>query len=112
MSFFENVFQKRPKINFETFCRDVSDRIDSFILERESSGGTAFIGGSCRFEVIEKSRKCAATAELYFLNDKDEWDKISMSRSLPISRFSDESVKTDIAELIEKHGIEAEIIHP
>lgn len=112
MSLFENLFRKPPKINFDTFCGDVSDRIDAFIVERERTGDTVFVGGSCKFEVIERSQKCAATAELYFHNSEDGWDKISISRSLPISRFSDESIKTDISELIKKHGIEAEVIHP
>ena len=108
----KDLFRSKPKIGFSEFCRSVSDRIDALILEYEQAEGTVFAGGSCRFEVTGMIKRCEAAAELYFCTGKNEWEQISVNRALPLSRFSEESVKTDIAEIIKQRGIEAEIIHP
>lgn len=112
MTFFKELFCNETKISFDKFCKSVSDRIDALILECEQTQETVFAGGSCRFEVTGIIKRCEAAAELYFCNSKNEWEKVSVNRVLPLSRFSEESVKTDIAELIKQHGIEAEITHP
>lgn len=112
MTFFKELFCNETKISFNEFCKSVSDRIDVLILECEQAEGTVFAGGSCRFEVTGMIKRCEVAAELYFCNSKNEWEKVSVNRVLPLSRFSGKSVKTDIAELIKQHGIEAEITHP
>ncbi len=99
------------KISFDELCGIVSDEIDEFIPTHEKAENLEFIGGSCTFKVTGFIKKCATTAELYFRNDKNEYMKVTMSGALPLSKFTDESLKTDIAQLSKKE-LKVDIEHP
>ncbi len=100
------------KISFDELCGIVSDEIDEFIPTHEKAENLEFIGGNCTFKVTGFIKKCSTTAELYFRNGKNEYTKVTMSGALPLSKFTDESVKTDIEEILKNKGLKVDIEHP
>lgn len=100
------------KISFDELCDLVSDEIDGFIPKCEEVDNQRFIGGSCAFKVTGFIKKCAITADLYFENYKKEYSKVTMSGALPFSKFTDKSVKSDLAELSKNGGLKVDIEHP
>lgn len=100
------------KIGFDELCEAVSKQIDDFIPKHEISEHVSFVGGNCFFEITGFIKKCSVTADLYFRNSSNEWSKVTMSGTLPLSRFNEESVKSDIAEIAKQNGLKMEIVHP
>lgn len=100
------------KISFDEFCESISEGIDSFILKHEQDGKLKFLGGSCTFRVTGFIKKCAYEAELYFENSGGEYTKVTMNGALPLSRFTDEAVKVDIAEISKNKEFKVDIEHP
>lgn len=100
------------KISFDELCKAVSQQIDDFIPKHETSEHVSFVGGNCFFEITGFIKKCSVTADLYFRDSGSEWSKVTMSGTLPLSRFSEESVKGDIAEIAKQKGLKVEIVHP
>ncbi len=100
------------KVSFDELCDTVSSEIDGFITKCESEQSLSFIGGSCMFKVTGFVKKCSISADLYFMDDKKEYTKATMSGVLPFSKFTDESVKTDLAEIAKNKGLKVDIEHP
>lgn len=50
--------------------------------------------------------------DLYFMDDKKEYTKAALSEVLPFSKFTDEAVKTDLAEIAKNKGLKVDIEHP
>ena len=100
------------KISFDELCNIVSNDIDEFITSCESEKNISFIGGNCTFKITGFVKKCSVSADLYFVNDKKEYTKATMSGVLPMSKFTEESVKTDLAEISENKELKIDIEHP
>ncbi len=100
------------KITFDEFCERISSEIDAFIPAHEQSESLEFIGGNCTFKVTGFVKKCTVTADLYFRNDKNEFTQVTMSGALPFSKFTEESVKTDLAEIAKNKELKVDIEHP
>lgn len=100
------------KITFDEFCGSISNEIDEFITVHEQSEKVEFIGGNCVFKVTGFVKKCTVTADLYFRNGKNEFTQVTMNAALPLSKFTDDSVKTDLAEIIKNKGLKVDIEHP
>lgn len=100
------------KISFDEFCESISNEIDEFIPKHELSENLEFIGGNCTFKVTGFVKKCIVTADLYFRNDKNEFTQVTMNGALPFSKFTDESVKTDLTEITKNKELKVDIEHP
>ena len=100
------------KITFDEFCESISNEIDAFIPKHEQSENVEFIGGNCVFKITGFVKKCSATADLYFRNSKGEFTQVTMNGALPLSKFTEESVKTDLAEVSKNKELKVDIEHP
>lgn len=100
------------KITFNELCELVSNEIDEFITAHEKAESLDFIGGHCTFMVTGFIKKCTTAAELYFRNAKNEYTMVTMNGALPLSKFTDEAVKTDLAEISKNKEFKVDIEHP